>query len=172
MRRNLLSIIILALLAVNLVLTSIMMVSVSSASKKTAALVSDIAEVVKLDISDGSTNGVLVQDVPIEDVEVYPISNELTIPLAVGEDGEQHYCLLSLALSMNKKSPGYKTHAADLSTKESLITGKVYDIVGTYTWEEAQANKEMMKDDILKGIQEMFNSDFIFQVSFSEIIFQ
>lgn len=51
MKRNLLSIIILALLVVNLVLTSIMMVNVSSASKKTAALVGDIADTLKLELS-------------------------------------------------------------------------------------------------------------------------
>ncbi len=43
--KNLLSIIILALLVVNIVLSAIMMISVTSASKKTAALVSDISTI-------------------------------------------------------------------------------------------------------------------------------
>ena len=73
---------------------------------------------------------------------------------------------------MDKKNPGSKTYGADVSTKESLITGEIYDIIGSYTLEDAQANKELMREDILKRIQEMFDSDFIFQVSFSDIIFQ
>ena len=48
MKRNLLSIIILALLVVNIVLSAIMMVTVSSASKKTAALVADISTIIGL----------------------------------------------------------------------------------------------------------------------------
>lgn len=52
MKRNLLSIIILALLVVNIVLSAIMMVSVSSASKKTASLVADIATIVGLKSMD------------------------------------------------------------------------------------------------------------------------
>ena len=73
---------------------------------------------------------------------------------------------------MNTKSPGYKSFGADLASKESLITGEIYEVIGSYTWEEAQANKDIMRDDILKRIQVMFDSDFIFQVSFSDIIFQ
>ncbi len=172
MKRNLLSIIILALLVVNLVLTSIMMVNVSSASKKTAALVGEIAEVLKLELSDGAGAGAMRSDVPMEDIEVYSIADEMTIPLKTGEDGTPHYCLVSVSLSMNTKSDGYKAFGADLSTKESLITGEIYDVIGGYTWEEAQSNKDLMREDILRRIQAMFDSDFIFQVSFSEIIFQ
>ena len=43
MKKNLISVIILALLIVNVVLTAIMMFSVTSASRKTAALVDNIA---------------------------------------------------------------------------------------------------------------------------------
>lgn len=172
MKRNLLSIIILALVVVNLVLTSIMMMNVSSASKKTAALVDDIAGVLKLELADGTGAGATKYDVPMADIEVYNIANQMTIPLAMGEDGEAHYCLVSVALSMNTKSDGYKAYGADISSKESLITGEIYDVVGSYTLEEAQANKELMREDILRRIQSMFDSDFIFQVSFSDIIFQ
>ena len=48
MKKNLLSIVILALLIVNLVLTSIMMFSVTSTNKKTGAVVADIASILKL----------------------------------------------------------------------------------------------------------------------------
>ena len=172
MKRNLLSIIILALLIVNLVLTSIMMVSVNSASKKTAALVSDIAQVLKLELSEGAGPGAVQEDVPMEDIEVYKIADQMTIPLKIGEDGTAHYCLVSVALSMNKKNAGYKAYGGDLEAKESLITSEIYDVIGGYTLEEAQANKDLMREDILKRIQTMFDSDFIFQVSFSDIIFQ
>ena len=62
MKKNLLSIIILALLVVNIVLSAIMMISVTSASKKTAALVSDISTIIghfavgKVSLSMDKTN--------------------------------------------------------------------------------------------------------------------
>lgn len=172
MKKNLLSFIILALLVVNLVLTTIMMISVRSAALKTSALVSDIAGAMKLELAAGVGAGAIRQDVPMEDVAVYKIENQMTIPLKTGDDGVPHYCVISVALSMNTKSEGYKVYGADLSSKESLITSEIYDVIGDYTMEEAQADKDGMRDEILKRVQVMFDSDFIFQVAFSDIIFQ
>lgn len=79
MKRNLLSIIILALMVVNIVLSAIMMVSVSSASRKTAQLVADISAVLGIEI-----NGLPQSDVPgsvsMADTQVHTIQEELTIP--------------------------------------------------------------------------------------------
>ena len=52
MKKNLISIIILALLIVNIVLTAIMMFSVTTTNRKTAALVGDIASAISLDLGD------------------------------------------------------------------------------------------------------------------------
>ena len=74
MKRNLLSIIILALLVVNIVLSAIMMVTVSSASKKTAALVADISTIIGLEI-DGLPQGESVKTAPsMADTAVYNVS--------------------------------------------------------------------------------------------------
>ena len=51
MKKNLISVIILALLIVNVVLTAIMMFSVTSASQKTAALVDNIASALDLELT-------------------------------------------------------------------------------------------------------------------------
>ena len=56
MKKNLLSVVILALLVVNLILTGIMMFSCVSANKKTAALVNDIASVLDLELTGGGSN--------------------------------------------------------------------------------------------------------------------
>ena len=90
MKKNLLSIIILALLVVNIVLSAIMMISVTSASKKTAALVSDISTIIGLEI-DGLPKSETVGSVSMANTEVYNISDELTIPLKNDEDGTSHF---------------------------------------------------------------------------------
>ncbi len=171
MKKNLLSIIILALLIVNLVLTTIMMVNVSSASKKTAQLVGDISEVLKLELSTGAEGWATKSDVSLEDTEVYKIENQMTIPLQ-STDGKSHYCLVSVALSMDKTSDGYKSYGASVSSYESLITSAVYDVIGSYSVDEAQANKDIMREEILKRVQAIFDSTFIYQISFSDIMFQ
>ena len=71
MKKNFVSIIILALLIVNIVLTAIMMFSVIGTNSKTAALVTDIASAINLDLEGSKGNAEV--SVPIADVVRYPL---------------------------------------------------------------------------------------------------
>lgn len=173
MKKNLLSILILALLIVNIVLTSIMMFSVMGASKKTTQLVTDIASVLQLEL--GETEGAEAEMIPLSQTEVYNIS-ELTVALQNGEDEKAHYCLVSVALSMNTKDKGYKTFgsAETMASYESLIISEITSIIGSYdvdTLREPAAQEEA-REKILESIQKRFESEFIYNVSFSDIKFQ
>lgn len=172
MKKNLLSILILALLIVNIVLTSIMMFSVTSASKKTAALVTDIASIIQLDVGTPATGGATATTVSIDDTQVYDIADKMTIPLAKGSDGTDHFALVSVSLSLNMKDAGYKTYGATLQEKESLIKSAIIEVMGNYTVEEAQSDQTALRQEILEKIQGMFDSQFIYDVSFSDIMFQ
>ena len=70
MKKNLISIVILALLIVNIVLTAIMMFSVTSTNKKTAALVTDIASAISLDLGSNEVEEE-VEAVPMENIVPY-----------------------------------------------------------------------------------------------------
>lgn len=172
MKKNLFSILILALLIVNIVLTSIMMFSVTSASNKTAALVTDIASIIQLEVGTPATGGETTTEVSIEDTAVYDIAEKMTIPLAKGSDDTAHYAQVAVSLSMNTKDHGYKSYGSTLSTKESLIKSAINEVIGTYTLEEAQADQAAMRKEILEKIQALFDSQFIYEVSFSDILFQ
>ena len=167
MKKNLISICILGLLLVNIVLTGIMMFSVTSASKKTAALVDNIAGVLDLELAGGT----VTPSVPMEDIEVYSLE-EMTIPLKIGEDGEPHYCLLSLSFSINTKDDGYKKYGSDLSPQESLIKGEINSVFGQYVMEEARVSEDLIQEEILERVQSLYDSRFIFAVTFSGIIYQ
>ena len=106
MKKNLISIIILALLIVNIVLTAIMMFSVTTTNRKTAALVGDIASAISLDLGTGENGEQEEEIVPMADVVTYTIA-DMTIPLKKGEDGESHFAMLSVTLSMNSKNKDY-----------------------------------------------------------------
>lgn len=172
MKKNILSILILALLIVNIVLTSIMMFSVMGASKKTTQLVTDIASVLKLELrgEDGE-----VVTVPMDQTDVYNIT-DLTIELRPSDDGSSHWCLLGVSLSMNTKDKGYKSFgdAENMDAKKPLITEVIFDVIGSYTMEELKGGngEEDAKAEILRRIQSMYDSQFIFRVSFSDIKYQ
>ena len=172
MKKNLLSILILALLIVNIVLTSIMMFSTVSASKKTAKLVTDIASVLKLEIEGADENG--IREVPLSQTETYNIS-ELTIALRPEEGENAHYCLLTVVLSMDTKSQGYKNFgsAETMEKYKTLISSEINTIIGSYSMDELRATstQDEAKGKILASIQAMFDSDFIYNVSISDIKF-
>lgn len=173
MKKNLISIIILALLIVNVVLTAIMMFSVTSTSKKTAALVDNISTALNLELAaKGTDSKEAAEEIPMSDIQTYDISEPMTIPLKTDEGGEPHFCMVSVTLSMNTKDKGFKTYGADLSGQESLIKSEIIDVFGQYTLSEARDHQDEIRQEILQRVQKMFDSEFIFNISFSNILFQ
>ena len=164
MKKNLISVIILALLIVNIVLTAIMMFSVTGASKKTAALVDNI----------GTGGEEAEETVSMADTETYSFADNMTIPLKKTEgDDKDHYCVVSVTLSINTKADGYKEYgsAENLTNMEGLMKDQINSVFAQYTAEEVRDNQEMVKKEILDRIQTMFDSKFIYNVSFGDILF-
>lgn len=177
MKKNLISIIILALLIVNIALTSIMMVSVLGVNKKTAGLVTDIAAAISLDLGEGE-EGEPVEAVSMANTETYTISEmrillkrETTADENGNVDDKDHYALLSVTLSMNIKNKDYKTYS-DLSTREDLIKGLINEVVSQYTMSQAKDSAQQMEKEILDKIQARFDSDFIYDVTLISPLYQ
>ncbi|MDE6600617.1 MAG: flagellar basal body-associated FliL family protein [Lachnospiraceae bacterium] len=174
MKKNMISVIILALLIVNIVLTAIMMFSVTGASRKTAALVDNIATALNLELSSGTEDGGAAEAVSMADTETYSFAENMTIPLKKSEgDDKDHYCIVSITLSINTKAEGYKEFgsAESLATREGLIKDEINGVFAQYTMEEARDNQEEIKKEIINRIQTMFDSKFIYNVSFGDIMF-
>lgn len=174
MKKNLLTVIILALLIVNLVLTGIVMFSCVSANKKTVSLVNDIAEVLDLELTagTGSATGESAAAVSVADTDIYNIADAMTIALRPSEDGKEHYCMCEMSFSMNMTDPDYETMSAMVATQESKIRSIIIGVIGGYTKEEAQANQKAIENAILEQVQQMFGSKFIFEAYFRDVKFQ
>ena len=170
MKKNMISIAILALLIVNIVISAITLASVMGTNKKTAALVTDIAAAIKLDLGEDAIEEAEIS-VPMEDVVTYDIV-EMMIPLKKGMTAEgvpeakDHYLLASLTLSMNSKDDDYKTYG-DLTTRESLIKGEIHDVIAGYTLDEVRDREiiHAIEKEILERIQTLFDSQFIYKVT-------
>lgn len=174
MKKNLISVIILALLIVNIVLTAIMMFSVTGASKKTAALVDNIGTALDLELAASGGGEEAEETVSMADTETYSFADDMTIPLKKTEgDDKDHYCVVSVTLSINTKADGYKEYgsAENLTNMEGLKKDQINSVFAQYTAEEVRDNQEMVKKEILDRIQTMFDSKFIYNVSFGDILF-
>lgn len=172
MKKNMMSIIILALLVVNIALTAVMMFSVVPAANRTNKIVKDVAAVMNLELS--STMGGSDAEVPIEDTLTYEIADKMTIPLRKGADEKDHYAIVSISLAMNTKNEDYEKFGSQESMleRESLIKNEINEVVGSYTLEEAQTNTQAVQTAILDRIQNLFGSKFIYKVVFRDVIFQ
>ena len=172
MKKNLISILILVLLVVNIVLTSVMMINVIGTNKKSAELVSSIATVMNLEFTD------LDKDTPtvsLADTDAYDLP-ELMIPLSASQDVEegsknkQSYILFTMSLLQNKKHDDYSSLGGEkIGTRSSMIMDVVTRVVGRYTLEECQTDMDGIREEILREIQALFGSDFIYKIGISGI---
>lgn len=168
MKKNLLTVLILALIIVNIVLTSVMMFSMMSTNKKTAELVTNIATVLNLELTPPGSEGVEEQ-ISLQNTAVYNMSNSLTLLLKSGEDGKTKYLMCDVALSMNIEHEDYETYGATMADKEKLIEDAIGTVISNHTAEEYQQDPESIKAEILKAIQNLFQSDFIYKVAISNV---
>ena len=176
MKKNMLSIIILALLLVNIVLTAVMMFNVTSTNKKVADLVGNIATVMNLELTPPGQESPETQ-VSLKDTEVYAISGAMTMLLApeTAADGstKQSYLVCNVSFSMNTKSKDYKTYgsAEAMAERQELLKDAVTTIVSRHTASDLQADTglEGLKAEILQAVQDLYQSDFIYKVSISEV---
>lgn len=168
MKKNLMTVIILALVLVNLVLTAILAFTIIPQTRKSNQLIDKIASAIDLELEDGS--GKDTAAVPVEDIEVYDIEASFTVNLSPSGDGKDHVAVFSIGLSLNTKSDGYKSIGIEgLKAKETLIKNDINTIVSEYTMEQFREDEQSVKDAILEDLQEMFGSDFIIGVSFSSV---
>ena len=167
MKKNLMSVLILALVVANLVLTAILMISVVPQTKTANELVTKVCSAIDLELEGGKDNSSLY--IPMDQLEPIDLSEgaSLTINLKDSGDGEKHHAVISVTLSLNTKSDGYKTYGPDgITAKQKLIEAEVVKIVGSHTLEEMQADQAGVQDEILSRLRRMFESDFIVSVSF------
>ena len=168
MKKNLMTVIILALVLVNLILTAVLTFTVIPQAQRSNQLIDKIASAIDLELEDGTAAA--TSAIPVEDIEVYDIEASFTVNLKPNGDGKDHVAVFSIGLSLNTKSDGYKNIGPDgLKAKETLIKNDINTIAAGYTIDQFREDEQSVKDAILKDLQDMFGSDFVVGVSFSSV---
>ena len=122
MKKNLMSVLILALVVANLVLTAILMISVVPQTKKANQLITKVCSAIDLELEGGKDNSSI--NIPIERLETIAIDDgaSMTINLKDNGDGVGHYAVISVALAVDNKSDGYKTFGIEgVTAKKDII---------------------------------------------------
>ncbi|MBR5336927.1 MAG: flagellar basal body-associated FliL family protein [Lachnospiraceae bacterium] len=170
MKKNLFSIVIIALLLINLAFTGFLAFAVIPAASKTSELVTKVATAIDLDLEDEDANG--LGNVTISDIEVVDIEDDMTINLKKSSDGKDHVAVLGVALSINTKHEDYKKLGESVTGKTSLIKDTIRSTVSQFTLEDMQDNQETVLKTVLDNLRKLFGSDMIAAVHFRSAIYQ
>lgn len=166
MKKNLLTVLVLALVLVNVILTAVMMFSVMSTNRKTAALVDNVAAILNLELEQPGEEE--EEKVSMADLAFWNLSDKMTIPL-LSDDGKNHYIVFEVAFSMNTKAKGYKKYGEDVAagTYESVVKDVITNTVNKYTVADCTNRFDTIKAEILKNVQDLFDQEFIHSVAIS-----
>ena len=170
MKKNLITVITLALVVMNLVLTVILTITILPETKKANELITKVCSAIDLDLESGSATS--NADIPIDQIDVYDIEDQQTINLKSSGDGKDHIAVITVSISMDKKNKDYKDLQPEVENKVELIKGEINNIVSQYTIDEIKNNQSAVQNEILKDLQKMFGSDFIVAVGFPTAQYQ
>lgn len=170
MKKNLISVIILALVLADLILTAILTFSVLPQSKKANELIEKVCSAIDLDL-EGGGYAAKELDVDLDKVVNYALNggDKMTINLKAGEDGVKHYAMVQVTLGLNSEHEDYKTYGSEeqLADKESMLQDIVYSVVGAHTSEELLENKEGIRTELLEAVRDLYDSGFVISVSYT-----
>lgn len=175
MKKNLLSVLILVLMLVNIAMSVVIMTSVTGTNKKTAELMDSIALAMNLELytpGDSPT-------VPLSDSKTYDVGAR-TVHLAhtqvVNADGsvssgKDAYIVFDISLLINIKHDDYSEYGeGDLSSYDAMIKDTIDKVVSAHTEEECRMHfTDDIREEILKAIQNLFRSDFIYNITLSNV---
>lgn len=167
MKKNILTIIIMAISLINTVLLALIIFTIVPAAKSTNNLITKVASIVDLELESPSGE----DGFSVEDIASYPIADAMTISLA-SNDGTAHYLSVEVTLSMNSKNEDYETLGEKVEPNEDKIKEIIEEAFSQYTKDEVKPNKEKIKEEILAKLKDYFHSDFIIDVTFVNLLIE
>ena len=164
MKKNLMSVIILALVLANLVLTALLVFTVLPETKKANEMIDAVCSAISLELNNGNAGGVS----NIDQIETYDINGGEPMSMNLkSEDGKSHYAVMEVSLSLNKESDSYDKYSPQvLKEKESIIKNNINMIIVQHTKEELISNPAVIQQEILEDMQSLFGEDYVVGVSF------
>lgn len=171
MKKNMLTVIAIALSAINVILSAVLVFAVVPASNRTTKLVNQVASIINLELEASADE--VSDTVDPGNIETYKIEQKMAFNIKRSLDGSDHFAAVdSITLSINKGSKDYEKLKGTIEANENFITDIVSEVVSSYTYDDAISSKEEMKAQVLEKVQEHFKSEFIFSVSLNNLCFQ
>lgn len=176
MKKNILTILILAVTLVNVTLSAVCVFITVPSNKRLDKMIKDLNQMIALELQ-GET---LISDandpskIPIADKETYsPIEPEMNIRLMMdASETKQRYIQVEVAIVLHTKAKDYKKVKEFVEKNDPIIKDIIRSTVGSYTSTTVNIpeNIEAIKNEITKKINEEFNTNCILDIVFSKYL--
>lgn len=165
MKKNLITVIILAISIINLVFNILLVFVFVPSTKKTNNLINDIAAVLDLEIASQSEEDHVFD---VGNLVPFELEQGSPINLASTDTDDNHVVQYGLTINIDKTASDYDKVKSNLESSKSLIYDMTRNIIGKYTYEQVidVEVQKLIKEEILASLKETFNTECIYSVSF------
>ncbi len=169
MKKNILTIIILAATLVNLTLTAVMLFVYLPNAQKMNTLITKVCQVIDLELESPLPQE-KVEEVAVADLEPHIIASDMAVALAKGADGKSTYASVTVSLLLNTKAEDYATVSTLITTQDARLKEVVQDEIGKLNKDIFNESKDAVKKSILTILQDEFDTECIYRIDFSNYL--
>lgn len=172
MKKNLITVIILALCLINLVFNILLVFVFMPSASKTNKLITDISAVLDLEIQSQSSGE--ESNFDVSNLAAFTLEKGNPINLAADGSDTPHVVQYGLTINLDSTASDYSKVNDNLTASTSLVYDTVRDIIGQYTYAQVRnvETQRAIKDNILIALRETFNTECIYSISFYDFVAQ
>jgi flagellar FliL protein len=166
MKKNLITVLILAISIINLVFNILLVFVFMPSATKTNKLITDIAEV--LDIEIASQEGISNVSFDVADLASFELEQGNPINLADDGSGTSHVLQYGLTLNLDSTADDYSKVNSSLESSTAMVYDLTRDIIAKYTYAQVKdvEVQKQIKEELLTELRETFGTVCIYSVSF------
>ncbi len=167
MKKNLITVIILAICIINLIFNILIVFVFMPQATKTNNLITDIAKALDLEIASLSS-GAYPGQFDVSNLAPFQLEQGNPINLADDGSGDVHMVQYGLTINLDKTAADYKDVETNLTSSTALVYDTARDIIAKYTYSQVidVEVQRQIKEEILYSLKETFNTECIYSVSF------
>ncbi len=164
MKKNILTIVIMAASIINLVLTAVLIFSVMPAMNKTSNLIDKVASVIDLEIESKNEKN---EQTPVENLEVFEIPYEANVNINLQKeagDEQDHYAVIKgIRVSFDKEADGFSDVKGLIEKNTTYVEDIVKETISSFS--SSTISEEKVKEAAVKKLQERYDTKCIVEIS-------
>jgi flagellar FliL protein len=158
MKKNMLTIIVIAVCVINMALTSIMMFVMMPAFSNMNNVISQVVSILNLELESENSDepSYSIKDIEVRTVTFDEDGKSQTINLAPSGDGNSHFGILTgVKFELNTTADDYSDVVEILDTKPSILLDVVKDVIASFKSEDI--SEAAVKEQALARINDKLN---------------